>query len=58
MRDRMDNQIEEIVAACDGSMQDALRALMMINERLESELERLQSGVVCGHACSAGRSLH
>jgi hypothetical protein len=54
----LDRQIEEIVAACDGSVQGALRALMLVNARLECEVERLQTAVVCGHACIAGRSLH
>jgi hypothetical protein len=54
----LDGQIEEIIAACDGSLQGALRALMLVNARLEFEVERLQTAVVCGHACTAGRSLH
>jgi len=56
--DKLDRQIEEIVAACDGSMQGALRALMLVNARLEVELERLQTTALCGHACGVGRSLH
>ncbi|NVN87295.1 MAG: hypothetical protein HXX15_14545 [Rhodopseudomonas sp.] len=58
MGNKLDKQIEEIVAACDGSVQGALRALMLVNARLEFEVERLQTAVICGHACSAGRSLH
>jgi hypothetical protein len=54
----LDGQIDEIIAACDDSLQGALRALMLVNARLELELERLRTTVVCGHACTAGRSLH
>jgi hypothetical protein len=54
----LDGQIEEIIAACDGSLQGALRALMLVNARLEFEVERLQTAMVCGDARTAGRSLH
>jgi len=55
---RLDWQIEQIVAESDGSLHDALRALMQVNERLEAELERLRSAAVCGHLCTDGQSLH
>src|SRR4051812_45707335 len=33
--------VDEIVAACDGDLRDALRALMLLNERLELRLEQM-----------------
>lgn len=35
---RFEFQIEKIVAACDGDVHGALRALMLVNEYLEGEL--------------------
>ncbi|MDF3812863.1 MULTISPECIES: hypothetical protein [Rhodopseudomonas] len=57
MGSELDRQIEEIVAACDGNLQGALRALMLVNAQLEFEVERLQAKA-CDQACIAGRSLH
>jgi hypothetical protein len=37
--------IEKIVAACDGSMRDALEALLLVNEHLEAELHQLYAAV-------------
>jgi len=37
----IETQIDEIVAACDGDLRGALKALMLVNEHLE--LERLQA---------------
>jgi hypothetical protein len=37
--------IDEIVASCDGDMRGALMALLMINEQLEDELQRLYAAV-------------
>lgn len=39
----IETQIDEIVAACDGDLRRALKALMLVNEHLEFELERLQA---------------
>ncbi|WP_322515651.1 hypothetical protein SR870_22175 [Rhodopseudomonas palustris] len=58
MANRLDWQIEQIVAESDGSLHDALRALMQVNERLEAELEWLRSTLVSGHVCVDGQSLH
>jgi hypothetical protein len=38
---RTEAQIDEIVAMCDGDLRGALRALMLVNEHLESQLEQL-----------------
>jgi hypothetical protein len=41
MKKRTEAQIDEIVAMCDGDLRGALRALMLVNEHLESQLEQL-----------------
>ena len=42
--DQYELAVDEIVAACDGDVRGALRALMLLNEQLEQQLE-LMSGV-------------
>lgn len=39
--DEYELTVDEIVAACDGDLHDALRALMLLNELLEHRLMRL-----------------
>lgn len=58
MRNNIDSQIDLIVANSDGSVLDALRALMLVNEQLEAELARLRAAVMCGHSCTSGQSVH
>lgn len=36
-----DAAIDEIVASCNGDLRGALRALLLINEHLETELAKL-----------------
>ncbi len=48
MSNRVDAQIEEIVASCEGNLIGALQALLLVNERLESEIARLQAGQAAG----------
>jgi hypothetical protein len=38
---RTEVAIEKIIASCDGNMRGALEALMLVNEHLEEELQRL-----------------
>jgi len=38
---RPDAVIDEIVAACSGDMVSAVKALLLVNEELESELQQL-----------------
>jgi hypothetical protein len=45
-----DAAIDEIVASCGGDLHGAVRALLLVNERLEAELARL-------YAAAAHRSL-
>jgi hypothetical protein len=46
MNKKTEAQIDEIVAMCDGDLQGALKALMLVNEHLEFLLEKLQAGGV------------
>jgi hypothetical protein len=41
MVQRTDAQIHEIIAMCDGELGGALRALILVNNHLEIELENL-----------------
>ena len=45
---RFEFQIEKIVAACDGDVHGALRALMLVNEYLESELVAMHAARTTG----------
>jgi hypothetical protein len=40
--------IDEIVARCDGDIRGALKALLMVNEHLEAELQQLYAAMVLG----------
>jgi hypothetical protein len=46
MNKRTEAQLDEIVAMCDGDLQGALKALMLVNEHLEFLLEQLQGTAV------------
>ncbi|WP_092239577.1 hypothetical protein [Bradyrhizobium sp. Gha] len=39
--DEYELAVDEIVAGCDGDLRAALRALMLLNERLEQRLEEM-----------------
>jgi hypothetical protein len=43
MKKRTEVQIDEIVAMCEGDLRGALKALMLVNEHLESQLEQLHA---------------
>ncbi|ABD89913.1 hypothetical protein RPC_4390 [Rhodopseudomonas palustris BisB18] len=43
MGNRIDAQIDDIIASCDGNLVGAIKALILVNERLESEIARLQA---------------
>jgi hypothetical protein len=40
--------IDEIVAACNGDMRGAVKALMLVNEQLESELRQVYAATEHG----------
>ena len=41
-----EQQVDEIVVACGGDVHAALKALMLLNERLEQELEAIRADMV------------
>ena len=43
MTDRIEAQIDEIINTCDGDLRGALKALLLVNELLEFELQQLQA---------------
>jgi regulator of replication initiation timing len=43
MTDRIEERIDEIIATCDGDLRGALKALLLVNEHLEFELQQLQA---------------
>jgi hypothetical protein len=49
-----DSAIDEIVATCNGDIRGALRALMLVNEQLEAELQLLHAAVAHGAAAERG----
>jgi len=60
MSKRIESAIEKIVAACEGDLHGALRALMMVNEHLESELHAIHDAIAARGRSrrSVNRSLH
>jgi hypothetical protein len=40
--------IDRIVASCNGDVHGALKALLLVNEQLEAELEQLYAAVAIG----------
>jgi hypothetical protein len=43
--DEYEQDVEDIVAACDGDTRAALKALLLVNERLENALQRLSANL-------------
>jgi hypothetical protein len=54
--DRRDAAIEEIVASCKGDTHGALKALLLVNEQLEAELQQLYAAVALGGPFERGRN--
>ena len=40
--------IDRIVASCNGDIHSALKALLLVNEQLEAELQQLYAAVAVG----------
>jgi hypothetical protein len=58
MADLIEAKIDEIIATCDGDLRGALRALLLVNEHLEFELQRLQTTLAHDEAAERRSSLH
>jgi hypothetical protein len=46
--DRYDAAVEDVIATCNGDLHGAVRALMLLNEVLESQIEELQAAMQGG----------
>jgi hypothetical protein len=54
-----DAAIDQIVAKCDGDIRSALKALLLVNEHLEAELQQLYAAVALGGPFERGdKPLH
>ena len=49
--------IDEIVASCNGDIRGALKALLMVNEQLEAELQQLYAVVAHGGLTGSGSTV-
>ena len=47
---------DQAIAMCDGNLRSTIKALIMVNEYLETELEELQTAVAAG--CIPTSSVH
>jgi hypothetical protein len=54
---RTEIAIEKIIAACDGNIHGALEALLLVNEYLEAELQRLYAAA-CPSRCEGFDTVH
>jgi hypothetical protein len=54
-----ESAIDRIVANCNGDLHGALRALLLVNEQLEAELQQLYAAVALGGPFERGsNALH
>jgi hypothetical protein len=51
-----DDMIDEIIATCNGDIRGALKALMLVNEHLEAELQHLYAAAAHSAAGERGSS--
>jgi hypothetical protein len=47
---RYEQACDQAIAMCDGNLRSTIKALIMANEYLETELEELQAAISCGCA--------
>jgi hypothetical protein len=45
---RYEQACDQAIAMCDGNLRSTIKALIMANEYLETELEELQAGIAAG----------
>jgi hypothetical protein len=48
--DHYEQACDQAIAMCDGNLRSTIKALIMANEYLETELQELQAAVSCGCA--------
>lgn len=49
-----DDAIDQIVAICNGDIRGALKALILVNEQLEAELQQLHAAYANGGPAQRG----
>ncbi len=49
---RYEQACDQAIAMCDGNLRSTIKALIMANEYLESELMELQAAISCGCAAA------
>ena len=49
--------IDEIVARCNGDLRGAVKALLLVNEQLEAELQQLQAVMAHGGLAGPARNV-
>ena len=52
----VETAIDQIVASCNGDIHSALKALLLINEQLEAELQQLYAAVALGGPFERGNN--
>jgi hypothetical protein len=45
---RYEQACDQAIAMCDGNLRSTIKALIMANEYLETELHELQAAISCG----------
>ena len=53
----VETAIDQIVASCNGDVHSALKALLLVNEQLEAELEQLYAAVAMGGTFERGNNV-
>jgi hypothetical protein len=48
--DRYEQACDQAIAMCDGNLRSAIKALLLVNEYLETEIEELQTAALSDHA--------
>jgi hypothetical protein len=48
--DHYEQACDQAIAMCDGNLRSTIKALIMANEYLETELQELQAAISCGCA--------
>lgn len=52
--DLIETDIDEIVSTCNGDLRGAVKALLLVNEQLETELQQLYAASIRGSSIREG----
>ena len=58
LSDASEAAIDQIVASCDGDIRGALKALLLVNEKLEAELAQFYAAVGLDGMARGSNALH